>query len=196
MERLSTLCCDVCSLPVLSADIKLCHNCVDRKLHFVAAMSAFRYQGLTRELVARYKYGADQSLQPLLQYLIVKALEDERLHNIDFVAVVPVPLHSLRERERGFHQVLPLAQSIAQTLKLPLHQLLKRSSPTSFQAGSNRQQRLKNLEGAFILRRPLTLKGNYLLVDDVLTTGATLSECARILCEAGAEQVWAVTLAR
>jgi len=196
IEPLSKPCCDICSHPLPNFDLKICNNCADRKIHFVAAVSAFHYRGLMQELIARYKYGRDQSLKPLLQQLIVKALKDERLCGIDFVAVVPVPLHFLRERERGFDQVLPLARQVAQFRNLALQSVLKRTSPTSYQAGSGREKRLYNLEGAFALRRATSLHGNYLLIDDVLTTGATLNECAKVLLQAGADQIWAVTLAR
>jgi len=196
LEPLQEPCCEICSYPLFCADSKTCSNCAERKLHFVAVVSAFHYRGLTQELLARYKYGRDQSLKPLLQQLIARALQDERLHGIDFAAVVPVPLHSLRQREREFNQVLPLAKEVARRKKLPLRSLLKRVAATSFQAGSNREKRLQNLEGAFALHQPTSLHGNYLLVDDVLTTGATLDECAKVLLQAGAENVWAVTLAR
>jgi len=196
IEPLSPPCCQICSYPLLSSDVKTCHNCAKRKLHFIAGIGAIRYRGLMRELLSRYKYGREQSLKPLLQHLILGALHEERLQEINFTAVVPVPLHALRQRERGFNQVLSLAQQVAKFKNLPLRLLLKRTSPTSFQAGSNRQRRLKNLEGAFSLRRPTSLRGNFLLVDDVLTTGATLNECAKVLLQAGANQVWAVTLAR
>jgi len=169
---------------------------VDRKIHFVAAVAALRYQGLTQELLARYKYGRDQSLRAPLQQLIVKALQDKRLREINFDAVVPVPLYPVRERERGFNQALPLAKMVAKQKNVPLRLLLKRVAPTSFQAASGREKRLKNLTGAFALRSPVLLRGNYLLVDDVLTTGATLDECAKVLLQAGAEGVWAMTLAR
>ena len=196
LEPLSEPCCRVCSYPLFCVDSKTCSNCAERKLHFVAAVGAFHYRGLTKNLVSRYKYGRDQSLKALLQNLIMIALQDERLRGIDFVAVIPVPLYSLRERERGFNQVLPLAKAVARHQNLPLRSLLKRVAPTLFQAASDRQKRLKNLEGVFALSSPALLHGNYLLVDDVLTTGATLDECAKVLLEAGADQVLAVTLAR
>ncbi len=196
LQPLTAPCCQVCSFPLVSVDLPTCSNCAERKLHFIAGVSAFRYQGLMQELLARYKYGHDQSLRPLLQELIVAALQDERLQGVNFAGVVPVPLHPLRERERGFNQVLPLAQEIAKQKKLPLQFLLKRKNPTRFQASFNRQKRLENLEGVFALRLPQQVHGNYLLVDDVLTTGSTLDECSKILLEAGAQGVWAVVLAR
>lgn len=196
VETLPSLCCRICSYPFLNNETKTCSNCAGRKLHFVTAISPFRYQGLTREFLARYKYGRDESLKPLLQQLIVKGLEDGRLLGIDFVAVVPVPLHPLRERERGFNQVLPLARTVAHFGNWPLCSLLKRSSFRSFQAGSDRKKRLQNLERTFVLDSRQILHGNYLLVDDVLTTGATLDECAKVLLQAGANGVWAMTLAR
>lgn len=196
LEPISTVCCQVCSSPLVTSFVPTCSNCYERQLHFVAAIGAFHYKTLLQELLSRYKYGHDESLKPLLQQLILRALQEERLRKMEFTAVVPVPLHFLRERERGFNQAVPLAQAIAYYKNLPMKMLLKRTVQTSFQAAANRQKRLENLEHAFTLKVPGSLQGNYLLVDDVLTTGTTLNECAKVLLEAGADQVWGVTLAR
>ena len=155
-----------------------------------------RYEGLVRELIQRFKYGRDQSLVRLLGDLLLPALEDPRLKGKKFDAIVPVPLHSLREREREFNQSDLLAARLGASLKIPVIRALKRTRATAPQAGFDRARRMENLEGAFALRRPLPSDATILLVDDVTTTGTTLDACAAILMEEGAAEVCAVTVAR
>ncbi len=186
--------CKVCSYQLVKG--ARCNNCVDRQLHFVAGVSAFQYEGLVRQLLHRFKYGGEQSLKKVLGELLAVALRDQRLQEIPFEAIVPVPLYRLREREREFNQALLLAQEVAFQLKRPLSQLLCCIQVTSSQARSDRNERIKNRDGIFAMKKLQLLSGNYLLVDDVLTTGATLDSCARVLLEAGASGVWAVTVAR
>jgi len=173
-----------------------CENCADRKLHFVSGVSAFRYQGLVRALISQFKYAGDRSLKKVLGELIEGAISDERLESVIFEAVVPVPLHPYREREREFNQARLLAREVALRSQLPVKDCLCRIKPTWTQVHSDRQERIENLRGAFALKKKWVLSGNYLLVDDVLTTGSTLDACAKVLLEAGADGVWAVTVAR
>jgi ComF family protein len=127
---------------------------------------------------------------------MIPALEDPRLVKKIFDAVVPVPLHPLREREREFNQSDLLARSLAKQLGLPLLRLLKRNISTAPQAGFDRAGRLENLRGAFSLRGRVPVDATILLIDDVATTGATLDACASLLMEGGATDVSALTLAR
>lgn len=193
-KPLAALFCERCSYPLVKE--ARCKNCADRQLHFVAGVSAFQYEGLVRQLLHRFKYGGDQSLKKVLGEFLALALRDERLHGVTFEAVVPVPVYRLREREREFNQALLLAQEVACQLKRPLRQVLSCTQATLSQARLDRNERIKNREGKFALKKNQPLLGNYLLVDDVLTTGATLDACARVLLEAGASGVWAVTVAR
>jgi ComF family protein len=128
--------------------------------------------------------------------LIECAMHDERLGGISFEAIVPVPLHPRREREREFNQARLLAQEVALRSRIPVKDFLRRVKPTWTQVHSDRRERIENLRDAFALKKKCALSGNYLLVDDVLTTGSTLDACAKILLEAGADGVWAVTVAR
>ena len=149
-----------------------------------------------RDLVHRFKYGRDQSLTPLLFDLMLPALDDPRIQGRKFDGLVPVPLHPVREREREFNQAALLATRMAKIRGTPALNLLKRDRPTPPQAGAERSQRLKCLEGAFALRKPIREGMRILLVDDVTTTGATLDACAAVLMEAGASEVCAITVAR
>jgi len=187
-------CCPICSHPM--AGIFLCPNCDGRRWHLSAIVAACRYEGLVSELIQRFKYGQDQSLVRLLGDLLVPALEDPRLKGKEFDAIVPVPLHSVREREREFNQSDLLASRLGKRLGIPVIRALKRTRATAPQAGFDRARRMENLEGAFALRRLLPSDATILLVDDVTTTGTTLDACAAILMEEGAAEVCAVTVAR
>ena len=110
--------------------------------------------------------------------------------------VVPVPLHPNREKWRGFNQAKIIADLAARSWKLDTRNLLIRTRDTGQQVGRTRQDRLSRVEGAFFLKSRIQYPGSVLLVDDVWTTGATLSECCRVLKKAGVKQVWGLVLAR
>jgi len=188
--------CPVCSDPL--ARFPFCPNCEGRRWHLSVIAAGCRYQGVVRDLIQRFKYGRDQSLVRLLSTLLVPALADPRIASRKFAAVVPVPLHPLREREREFNQAALLASAAARHLGIPALPLLKRVRRTAPQAGFDRRGRMENLEGAFALcKKRFAVEGlSLLLIDDVTTTGATLDACAAVLLEAGAVDVCAVTVAR
>ena len=113
--------------------------------------------------------------------------------------IIPVPLHSSRERERGFNQALILAQALARLARLPLdeHSLVRQSQTKMHRAGMDAKARRLSLVDAFRVRHPKLVAGKrVLLVDDVFTTGATASACAAELVTAGADKVFVLTLAR
>jgi len=182
--------------------ILLCPNCDGRRWNLTVIVAACRYEGLVRELIQRFKYGKDQSLVRLLGDLLVTAVEDPRLRAKKFDAIVPVPLHSLKEREREFNQSELLANRLGKKLGIPVIHALKRIRATAPQAGFDRARRMENLEGAFAFanakaqRGPWQQDATILLVDDVTTTGTTLDACAAILMQEGAAEVCAVTIAR
>jgi ComF family protein len=104
---------------------------------------------------------------------------------------VPIPLHRRRERDRGYNQATLLASRLGLSLDI---NLLRRARPTPSQTGLSRYQRRINVRGAFECRGPV--RGNFLIVDDVLTTGATIGEAARALRRAGATRVEVLTVTR
>ncbi|KKU78672.1 MAG: hypothetical protein UY06_C0043G0011 [Candidatus Amesbacteria bacterium GW2011_GWA2_47_70] len=127
-------------------------------------------------------YGLDGLLQKFLQEKPV---------------VVPVPLHEKRYRERGFNQAEVIAKSFAARHKLSCNShLLFRVRDTGHQAGRERDERLKAVQGAFVITPHNSLPTTVLLIDDVWTTGATMCECCRVLKKAGIEKVWGLALAR
>src|SRR5204863_9391333 len=124
-------------------------------------------------------------------------LDDERLRDHHFDVIVPVPLHPARQRERGFNQASLLAELLSVHTSIPCRPLLERIRYTTTQTALDRSERMENLHNAFRLRKNANVRGlHVLLLDDVLTTGSTLSECARVLKRAGAISVHAATAAR
>ncbi|MBA3963698.1 MAG: ComF family protein [Chthoniobacterales bacterium] len=197
--RLRAPFCERCSQPFAGAitDSFTCANCHDRVLHFDAAVSAYRSRGVIREVMHDFKYHGFLHLRKPLASWLGEALDDPRLAGRRFDCIIPVPLHPARERERGFNQAEILAKLLGHQVHLPVRSLLQRIRYTTTQTQFDRQERIQNLAGAFRLRRGGVVRDlRVLLVDDVLTTGSTLSECAEVLKKAGAVSVHAATVAR
>jgi ComF family protein len=129
--------------------------------------------------------------------MLSEGFRDPRLHGQMPSALVPVPLHPARQREREFNQAEVLASLAGARLGVPVDDCLERTRYTLTQTHFHRDERFENLEGAFALRRGAEVTGRDLvLVDDVLTTGSTADACARVLREAGASSVVVITVAR
>jgi ComF family protein len=191
--------CAKCSEPFPGAITQTfrCANCEHRTLHFESAVAAYRSRGLVRKLVHEFKYGHHRYLQYPLADWLGETLRDPRLGGRRIDLIVPVPLHPARERERGFNQAALLAELLARKTALPLRPLLERIRYTTTQTAYDRAERMENLRDAFRLRKNRDVRGlHVLLIDDVLTTGSTLSECARVLKRGGALSVYAATAAR
>src|SRR5947208_9588505 len=197
--RLTAPFCDRCSQPFEGAITATftCANCTHRALHFQTAVAAYRSRGIVRKLLHEFKYGHQRHLKYPLAAWLAETLEDPRLSGRQFDVIIPVPLHSTRERERGFNQAALLAELLAGRTGLRLDESLERIRYTSTQTSHDRAERMRNLQDAFRLRKKANVRGlRVLLIDDVLTTGSTLSECARVLRSAGAISVHAATAAR
>ncbi len=191
--------CQTCSEPFDGAitGAFTCANCAHRTIHFDAAVAAYRSRGIVREIVHDFKYGRQIHLRHLVARWLYAALDDERLREHRFDIIVPVPLHPTRERERGFNQASLLAESLSAQISTPSKPVLERIRYTTTQTALDRAERMENLHNAFRLRKNADVRGlRVLLIDDVLTTGSTLSECARVLKRAGATSVHAATAAR
>jgi competence protein ComFC len=191
--------CAKCSEPFPGAITQTfsCANCEHRLLHFECAVAAYRSRGLVRKLVHEFKYARQRHLRYPVAGWLRETLGDPRLHGRHFDVIVPVPLHPARERERGFNQAMLLAELLAPAVTAPLRPVLERTRYTTTQTAYDRAERMENLHGAFRLRKNQDVRDlRVLLIDDVLTTGSTLSECARVLRAAGAVSVHAATAAR
>jgi len=174
-----------------------CANCAHRTIYFDAAVSAYRGRGIVREIIHEFKYGRQIYLRHLVARWLHAALDDERLRGSQFDIIVPVPLHATRLRERGFNQAALLAALLSAQTSISSKPVLQRVRYTTTQTALDRSERIENLHNAFRLRKNADVRGfRVLLIDDVLTTGSTLSECARVLKRAGALSVHAATAAR
>lgn len=206
LPRLEAPFCEKCGQPydgAITGSFR-CGNCADLKLHFECSISAYRAEKTVRELIHRFKYQHELHLSGLLGHLLQKTLHDPRLAAADMSqwTLVPVPLHHARQREREYNQAWELCRALSRHSGIPALDALKRVRPTTPQASLSRHQRIENLHRAFEVKNSVRshsrLKGrNILLVDDVLTTGSTTSECARVLRKkAGVGRVVVITVAR
>lgn len=189
--------CGHCGHPC--GDVAYCANCRFRRPVFVRGRALGGYEGVLRDAIHRFKFHDRPGLaEPLGKRLASFArTEAGSLHNLIFGALVPVPMHPIRKRLRGYNQSERLARVVARELVLPIQvDWLVRSRPTPPQVGLSAKSRQTNLHGAFSVPRPAEVADKtVLLIDDVTTTGATLNECAATLRAGGAQAVYVLTLA-
>ena len=162
---------------------------------FTAARAVGPYEGALRESVLELK--RKPHISQHLETLLLAAAKREPLNLSD--RIIPVPLHAKRLRSRGFNQAAVVAQSLARGLALPLDEvsLVRVSSSEKYRAGLDAKGRRETVAGAFEVPHPRMVSNeNILLVDDVFTTGATVSTCAEVLMAAGATNVFVLTIAR
>lgn len=191
--------CTICGLPFGDQGLDhLCAACTRRRPRFTLARARTMYGPGGRnpavELLHRLKYGRDLAMAPILAGLLADAMPVRG----EYEVVVPVPLHRARLRWRGFNQAVPLARAVAHRWRCPVDVLaLARHRATPPQVGLPAAARRANVRDAFVLRRPAAVdRRRVLLIDDVMTTGATLDECSGVLLRAGARTVDALVLAR
>ena len=189
------LCCPRCALP-LDAPAPLCGECLQNEPPFASACVPFLYAKPLDQLETRFKFGRNLAAGRVLSELWIAAV----LENSPSMpaALVPVPLHPDRLRERGYNQALELARPIAMAFGITLrNDILVRERSTAAQSHLDAQARHRNLRGAFAIAPNTALPAHIALFDDVMTTGMTLRECARTLTRAGVERVdvWAVARA-
>lgn len=174
-----------------------CGACRRRPPVYAYARAAVRYEDLAREALHAFKFGGHRALAAPLGDLLIEAVEGRLPAGLPDL-LVPVPLHPRRERERGFNQSQLLARRVGRAWGRPVRDdVLVRAVATPSQTTLDGAARRANVRRAFRLRRPEAVAGRHvLLVDDILTTGATVSECARCLGEAGPRTVGILTVAR
>lgn len=167
-----------------------CALCRSGLRGFDAAYSFGAYEGVLRELIHLYKYGKVRTLARPLSGLLAQALPRDEA----FDAAVPVPLYWRRRLQRGFNQAELLARGLSRRTGIPVVKALGRVRPTPTQAGLSNSARRQNVVKAF---RARSVPGQrILLIDDVMTTGATAASCALALKQAGARRVALLTVAR
>jgi ComF family protein len=179
-----------------------CGLCRRAEPNFARAVAYGSYESGLRELIHLLKYGGVRPAANVLGRMLAEAISTLEPQLSGPVVVVPVPLHRSKFRQREFNQAELIARA-AMKIRRSQDRLrlcagaLVRKRETASQIGLTRHQRRANLRGAFAVAQPEVVKGNeVLVVDDVFTTGATASECTRVLLRAGATRVWVATVAR
>lgn len=180
----------------------LCRACIEKipppeeTIPFGRALFSSNHTPL-RRAIWLLKYRGRKSIvhifAPLLADLILDELSEEALANSGLYIITAVPLSAQKLQKRGFNQSELLAQEAAKILGLPFKQVVKKVKETQSQVGLTRKKRLENVRGAFATSTPLTGK-NILVIDDIITTGATLKEVAKTLKDAGAKRILSFTI--
>jgi ComF family protein len=192
--------CPSCGKPFVSKAALLyspehrCGDCRDRPPRFDRSVAVGSYEGVLAKAIQLFKYQGKTNLADPLGTLLISGLE--KLSRAD--CLIPVPLHPKRLREREYNQALLLCDSIGDRTGLEvIPDALERVLETPPQTGLPLKDRRRNVRGAFVVKRAQSVNDRLvLLIDDVLTTGATVNECARTLKRAGAKAVYVLTLAR
>ncbi len=191
--------CDRCGLPYEGAITTQfeCGQCREIDPWFATARSAVQAKNPVLEIIHKYKYNRALWFETILaDFLVERARPELAKEKWDFI--VPVPLHPTKQREREFNQAERLGARLSRATGIPMNaRMVKRVVATKTQTLLSRAERLANVRRAFALPDGTKLPGRQIvLVDDVLTTGATTSACARVLREAGAAKVCVWTVAR
>jgi len=211
-----TLLCSQCNTTIIPAEWgciicssrndtgKPCQSCKKEVPHLERAFWGTSYSNeLMRDMIKACKYRGEKSFVPLMCMRIIpsleKALQERKGNSAGEIVFIPIPLHKYREQERGFNQAEVIARELAGHFLFPLTtNVLKRVRATPPQALIHEKNaRKKNMENAFEIRNWEQVTGKtVILVDDVVTTGSTVEEAARLLKLKGARRVWAAAVAR
>lgn len=189
--------CQICALPLTGTEGLVCGACLRRPPHFQQAVCTFRYEYPLAQLVRSLKYGGRLAVARVVADLMAEHLQTQLSDNAPPDCLVPVPLHAMRFCHRGYNQVIEVGRLLSRRLNVPLRtDVVERTRATLEQAGQSRRKRRLNVRGAFrvCMESP---PARIALLDDVITTGSTVNELARVLTRAGVEhvQVWGIARA-
>lgn len=192
--------CTVCQRAAIGG---LTHPVCKKTLTVDGVFSSLIYTGVVKKLVYQFKYKPYLTgLKPLLSDFFYEGMiQKEPFYHLlsKQVIFVPVPLHASKLRKRGYNQASLLAKGLAQKLDIRVWESLERIRNTKTQVGLSQKDRTENIQGAFRLAKGYETKvtevTDVCLVDDVVTSGATLKEAAKVLKKAGVAKVWGITLA-
>jgi ComF family protein len=180
--------CNQCGLPLGSPKDDICGACIQKPPPFTRTICPLQYQFPVDRLVQGFKFKRQLASGRILSHLLCETVISRGMTLPDML--IPVPLHNFRLIKRGFNQAYELSSYAGKILDVPiLSTALRRHRNTQAQSGLSRKQRRKNVRGAFYWQPPGIAANHIALVDDVMTTATTVSECARVLKNAGAKRV-------
>jgi ComF family protein len=163
-----------------------CGQCISSSPAFDETFAPFIYQDEIKYLITSLKFGADYKNARLLGQLLAQHLPT---HVEKPELILPVPLHKSRYRERGFNQSIEIARTISKTMQIPIDlNSCQRQRNTTQQSALAAKQRKKNMKNAFVLKKPISAQ-HVVILDDVMTTGSTVNELAKVLKKAGVKRV-------
>ncbi|MBQ3513298.1 MAG: ComF family protein [Lachnospiraceae bacterium] len=182
--------CLKCGKPVEREEYEFCYNCRNRLPEFDRAYPMLLYRKKVPEVLARFKYKNDRQIgRILIQELGKETMAELKLLRID--GIVPVPMYWKKEKARGYNQAYLLAKEIGKILERPVYKnYLVRTISTAAQKELSESERKKNIKKAFKMGKNVVKLNHILLVDDIYTTGATVSACTSVLKEAGTKKVY------
>lgn len=186
--------CLCCALPIADPFSSHCTACSQAPPPFEFAVANFRYAYPIDHLLLRYKQHGDEVLGAKLARLMLNSLSEDTLFQLSEATLIPVAMHPQDLRKRGFNQAQQLADSIAAQISLPVDNRLLATRTHSAQKSLNAAQRHQNLRGVFHF--PGQAPKHCVIVDDVITTGATVSAVTQQLKQRGSEQISVLCLAR
>jgi len=191
-EPITAPICEKCGVPTKTA-IPVCSSCYGKNFHFSANRAAFVYDELIRDLLHELKFRNKKHIAKGLGILWAGIVSIPDKSN---TILVPLPMHPKKQRERGFNQAEILATELSKNLSIPIENILDRTMDTLPQSAIHPSLRAENVENVFSTAPNFKPQSkNYILIDDIYTTGASLNECAKTLKIAGVRDISCMTLA-
>lgn len=192
--------CDKCGKLMEEDGIySLCKDCRHNPHYFTRGFTCLMYGLYEKELIWSFKYSKQGYIGEKIGKIIQDRLEPEFEKGLNIDIIIPVPIHKKKLRQRGFNQAELMGRPLSKAWGLPLERkILIRAKSTSAMSTLDPFERRENIAGAFMINRGeegVVKEKSILLIDDVYTTGSTVDECSRILLDAGAKEVYVVTLA-
>lgn len=183
--------CKKCGVPLASEEQEYCEECILKDRGWDFGRSVFYYRGAVQRALYQMKQEGTREFVHFFA-LQMKKTQKDYIREVGPDCLVPVPLHPSKFRKRGFNQAELLARDLSNEIQIPIRLLLKKKRKTKDQKNLNRKERKKNIENVFCVDKEETKKGipkSVLLIDDVSTTGSTLTECAKVLKKQGVQKV-------
>ena len=190
--------CKHCEKMISKYKLNYIENCKDDKTkYFDFCFSALKYEGIIRDKIISYKFGEKSYLYKTFTKIIInnkKICRFIKLYDI----IIPVPMFKSKQSVRGYNQSMLVAKEISRQAGIKyLSDALIKIKDTNVQSTLNKQKRLNNVKNAFKVQKQDIIKGKKIIIlDDIYTTGSTVNECSKVLKQAGAKEIFVITIAR